>query len=128
MTKPPEDSANLLKYITLSHVQSASAHPVHLCGMHSAHPECTGLKSHDGGWRQGVRSKHVRRTTCLAAALHRAHEPAALRASVYDVLTRVVLCPLKIWLGKKIKRLGGLTRYLATIQPQETPRCPSRFS
>jgi hypothetical protein len=97
MTKPPEDSANLLKYITLSHVQSASAHPVHLCGMHSAHPECTGLKSHDGGWRQGARPKHVRRTTCISAELHRSHEPASLRARVYDVLTRFVMCTLKIW-------------------------------
>ena len=79
-------------------------------------------------WRPGARPKHVRRTTCISTELHRAHEPAALRASVYDVLTRVVMCTLKIWLDNKINMLGGLKRYMATIQPQETPRCPSRFS
>src|SRR5262245_42497315 len=105
MTTPPEDSANLPKYITVSHVQRASAHPVHLCGMHSAHPKCTGLKSHDGGWRPGARPKHVRRTPCLSAELHRSHEPAALRASVYDVLTRFVMGTLKICLVSKINGL-----------------------
>jgi hypothetical protein len=33
-------------------VQSASRHPLHQRGIHSAHPEHTGLKSHRGGWRQ----------------------------------------------------------------------------
>ena len=32
--------------------QSASRHPIHQRGIHSAHPEHTGLKSHRGGWRQ----------------------------------------------------------------------------